>query len=196
MQFDPQPLVAGEVDGWFSFVTNEPNLLKVQGVETVNFLLADFNYPLVSQTYMATEETIENEPRGPQGGAQGRHHGLARLDQGPRRSAPSYAVEIYGKDLGLDVPEQTLESEAQNELIVQPDTMANGIMTITDDARSTETIDTLALGGIDDHRRAAVRHVAARRGLRREPRAQGHPRAAWRPRQMETVLSDTDDPRR
>jgi len=59
VQFDPQPLVAGEVDSWFSFVTNEPNLLKVQGVDTVNFLLADFNYPLPSQTYMATEENIE-----------------------------------------------------------------------------------------------------------------------------------------
>ena len=33
VQFDPTPLAHGEVDGWFSFVTNEPNLLKVQGVE-------------------------------------------------------------------------------------------------------------------------------------------------------------------
>ena len=30
-QFDPQPLVAGEVDGWFSFFTNEPNLLQHAG---------------------------------------------------------------------------------------------------------------------------------------------------------------------
>ena len=31
VQFDPSPLVAGQVDGWFSFVTNEPNLLKTAG---------------------------------------------------------------------------------------------------------------------------------------------------------------------
>jgi hypothetical protein len=57
-----------------------------------------------------------------------------------------YAVEIYGKDLGLDVPEQTLESVAQNKLIVSSDTLANGIMTITDTLME-ETISTLALGG-------------------------------------------------
>jgi ABC-type nitrate/sulfonate/bicarbonate transport system substrate-binding protein len=34
VQFDPQPLVNGEADGWMSFVTNEPNLLKVKGVDT------------------------------------------------------------------------------------------------------------------------------------------------------------------
>jgi len=56
------------------------------------------------------------------------------------------AVEQYGKDLGLEVEEQTLESESQNQLIVTPDTMTNGIMTATDELLS-ETISTLALGG-------------------------------------------------
>ncbi len=42
------------------------------------------------------------------------------------------AVEQYGKDLGLEVEEQTLESESQNELIVTADTKANGIMTATE----------------------------------------------------------------
>ena len=31
VQFDPQPLAKGEVDGWFSFFTNEPNTLKLAG---------------------------------------------------------------------------------------------------------------------------------------------------------------------
>ena len=58
VQFDPLPLTQGVVDGWFSFVTNEPNLLKVKGVDTVTFLLADFKYPLVSETYMVTTDTL------------------------------------------------------------------------------------------------------------------------------------------
>ena len=52
VQFDPTPLVAKEVDGWFSFVTNEPNLLKTKGVDTAVILLADYDYPLVSETYV------------------------------------------------------------------------------------------------------------------------------------------------
>ncbi len=33
VQFDPTPLAQGTVDGWFSFFTNEPNLLKLKGVQ-------------------------------------------------------------------------------------------------------------------------------------------------------------------
>ena len=145
VQFDPQPLVAGEVDTWFSFVTNEPNLLKVQGVETVNFLLADFNYPLPSQTYMATEENIEKNRDALKAVLKADIMGWHDSIKDPVRGA-TYAVEIYGKDLGLDIPEQTLESVAQNKLIVQPDTLANGIMTITPELEE-KTIATLALGG-------------------------------------------------
>jgi ABC-type nitrate/sulfonate/bicarbonate transport system substrate-binding protein len=147
VQFDPQPLVGGEVDTWFSFVTNEPNLLKVQGVETVNFLLADFNYPLPSQTYMATEESIENSREALKAVLKADIMGWHESIKDPELGA-TYAVEIYGKDLGLDVPEQTLESYAQNQLIVQPDTMTNGIMTISD-VLMEETISTLAIGGTE-----------------------------------------------
>jgi ABC-type nitrate/sulfonate/bicarbonate transport system substrate-binding protein len=45
VQFDPTPLTQGQVDGWFSFITNEPIELKLKGFNTATFLLADFNYP-------------------------------------------------------------------------------------------------------------------------------------------------------
>ena len=89
VQFDPQPLVAKEVDGWFSFVTNEPNLLKAKGVDTVTFLLADYKYPLVSETYVVKKRTLTEQARQDQGDAPGRHQGLAGEHQGPdaRRQA-------------------------------------------------------------------------------------------------------------
>jgi hypothetical protein len=46
--------------------------------------------------------------------------------------AAKLAVETYGKDLGLDLPGQTEQATAQNELIVSPDTEANGLFTMTD----------------------------------------------------------------
>ena len=146
-QFDPQPLANGEVDGWFSFVTNEPNLLLVQGIETETLLLADFNYPLVSQIYVVRRDTLENERDKIKAflmaDIRGWHDSLAD----PGRGA-ELAVNEYGADLGLEVEEQTLESESQNELILSDDTRANGIMTMTDELVA-ENIDTLGIAGID-----------------------------------------------
>lgn len=147
VQFDPQPLTTGEVDGWFSFVTNEPNLLKVQGIDTVTFLLNDYNYPLVSQTYMALEKNLTDKRDALKAVLLADIKGWHESIKDPTLGA-TLAVENYGKDLGLTVEEQTLESKSQNELIVTPDTQTNGIMTATNTLLE-ETISTLALGGTD-----------------------------------------------
>ena len=125
VQFDPQPLVAGEVDGWFSFVTNEPNLLKVQGVDTVTFLLADYKYPLVSETYVVQEErphrrtTATRSRRCSRADIKGWHENI----KDPALGA-TLAATKYGKDQNLTVEEQTLESKSENKLILTPDTEA------------------------------------------------------------------------
>ena len=146
-QFDPQPLVAGEVDGWFSFITNEPNLLAVQGVDTATLLLADFGYILPSETYMTTEENISSKRDALKAvlkaDIMGWHESIKDPELGARLT-----VENYGKDLGLELEEQTLESASQNELIVTDDTLANGIMTITPELEE-QCIATLALGGTE-----------------------------------------------
>lgn len=146
-QFDPSPLVDKQVDGWFSFITNEPNLLKVKGVQTHSFLLNDFGYPLVSQVYVVQKDSLTKDRDKIKAlllaDIKGWHGSIKDPAAGPK-----LGVEKYGKDQKLDVAEQTLESKAQNELIVTPDTKANGILTVTD-ALLDETISSLKLGGID-----------------------------------------------
>jgi ABC-type nitrate/sulfonate/bicarbonate transport system substrate-binding protein len=146
-QFDPQPLVAGEVDGWFSFITNEPNLLKVQGVDTANLLLNDFGYPLVSEILVVQTKSLTND--------RDKIKALLRADiKGWQDSykdpsaGPKLVVSKYGKDLGLNEQEQTLESQAQNQLIFTQDTLKNGLFTISDELLS-ETMSTLKLAGIN-----------------------------------------------
>ncbi len=146
-QFDPQPLANHEVDGWFSFVTNEPNLLKVQGIDTATLLLADYNYPLVSQIYVVRRDTLEGDADKLKAFLAADIKGWHASLSDPQRGA-ELAVNEYGSDLGLEVEEQTLESESQNELIVSDDTRANGIMTMTDELIA-ENIDTLGIAGID-----------------------------------------------
>jgi len=146
-QFDPTPLANGEVDGWFSFVTNEPNLLKVQGVDTVNFLLNDHNYPLVSQIYIVQTDTLTKERDKLKAFLTAEIKGWHGNLKDPARGA-NLAVTKYGADLGLTEEEQVLESEAQNKLILDDRTKTEGIITITQD-QIDESIATLALSGID-----------------------------------------------
>jgi ABC-type nitrate/sulfonate/bicarbonate transport system substrate-binding protein len=146
VQFDPTPLTTGTVDGWFSFITNEPNLLKVKGIDTVTFLLADYNYPLVSETYIVRKSSVASERDKVKAmlvaDIKGWHDSIADPAAGPH-----LAVTKYGSTLGLNEAEQVLESRAQNKLVLTSDTMANGIFTITPDLLQ-KSINTLAIGGI------------------------------------------------
>jgi len=144
-QFDPQPLVAGEVDGWFSFFTNEPNLLKTKGVDTAIMLLNDHGYPMVSETYAVKKSTLTGDRAKLKAALIGDIKGWTDSLADPKAGA-TLAATKYGKDLGLDEAEQTLESAAQNTVVSTADTKTNGLFTITDELID-ETLETLALGG-------------------------------------------------
>jgi ABC-type nitrate/sulfonate/bicarbonate transport system substrate-binding protein len=147
VQFDPTPLTTGQVDGWFSFITNEPNLLKVKGFATYAFLLADFNYPLVSETYMVKTSDITSNRAKIKAFLTAEIKAWQQQIANPTLGA-TYAVNVYGKDQGLTVAEQTLEAKAQNNLLVTADTQANGLFTITP-ALIAENIATLKLAKVD-----------------------------------------------
>jgi ABC-type nitrate/sulfonate/bicarbonate transport system substrate-binding protein len=147
VQFDPLPLTTGQVDGWFSFITNEPSLLKVKGFDTYSFLLSDYKYPSVSESYMVRTESIDNDRDKIKAMLTANIRGWKDNLADPKLGA-HLAVTVYGKDLGLDEAEQTLESTAENKLILDADTKKNGLFTITDELVA-ETVATLQLGGVD-----------------------------------------------
>ena len=147
VQFDPTPLAQKQVDGWVSYVTNEPNLLKVKGVDTFTFLFNDYHYPVFTNTYFVTEQTLADKA------ARANVVNFLRADirgwqdslKDPKLGA-QLTIDNYGKNLGLDVPEQTLESQAANQLIESSDTIAHGLFWMTDE-RIADTVKTVALGG-------------------------------------------------
>jgi ABC-type nitrate/sulfonate/bicarbonate transport system substrate-binding protein len=146
VQFDPLPLTTGQVDGWFSFITNEPNELRVKGFNVTTFLLADHNYPLVSETYMVKSSTIAKERDTIKKFFRAEIHGWKDNIADPALGA-HLAATVYGKDLGLDEKEQTLESKDEVKLISTPETQKNGLFTVTDQLIE-ENIATLALAGV------------------------------------------------
>ncbi|WP_194816204.1 ABC transporter substrate-binding protein [Nocardia sp. XZ_19_385] len=130
-QYDPTPLANGEVDGWVSYVTNEPITLAAKGFANANFLFADFNLPLVAETLTVKQSTIDNERDKLKAFLAAEIKGWKDAVASPAESA-RLAVEIYGKDQKLDLAEQTKEATAQNDLVVSADTAANGLLTMTE----------------------------------------------------------------
>ena len=147
VQFDPSPLAQGQVDGWFSFFTNEPNTLKLQGVPNTYFLLADYNYPLVSETYVVKTDTLDSDRDKLKAFLRAEIQGWQANLKNPVLGA-TLAAKKYGKDQKLTVKEQTLESKDENTVILTSETATNGLFTITDELVQ-ENIDTLGIAGID-----------------------------------------------
>lgn len=145
-QFDPTPLVNGEADTWFSFITNEPNLLKEQGVETFSFLLADFGYPLVSEVLVVSVESLTAKRDHLKAFLKAEILGWHEVYKDPKGAA-ALTVNDYGKDLGLSADEQELEVRSENELIWTDETKANGIFTLTDELIA-KNIETLGKAGL------------------------------------------------
>ena len=144
--FDTAELVAGAVDGWFSFITNEPNELKVKGTATTTFLLSDNKLPLVSQHYIVNTDVLKSSRDKIKAVLHAEILGWRDSLKDPALGAHLAATK-YGADLKLDEAEQTNESKDQNKLILTDDTKKNGIFTITDEHVS-ETIDSLGKAGI------------------------------------------------
>jgi ABC-type nitrate/sulfonate/bicarbonate transport system substrate-binding protein len=147
VQFDPTPLTQGQVDGWFSFVTNEPVDLKFShNFDTVTMVLADTGLPLVSEVYVVKADTIKNQRDKLKAFLRAEVKGWADNIKDPSLGG-NLAANVYGKDNKLDAAEQTLESKAENDLIVSADTKANGLFTISD-ALVDKNIQALSSAGI------------------------------------------------
>lgn len=129
-QFDPSPLANGEVDGWVSYVTNEPITLASKGFKNHAMLFADFNLPLVAETFTVKQETIDNERDKLKAFLIAEIKGWRDAVADPSGSA-HLAAEVYGKDQNLDTAEQAEEAKAQVGLVVSADTLANGLFTMT-----------------------------------------------------------------
>ncbi|MGV9859433.1 ABC transporter substrate-binding protein [Gordonia sp. NPDC003425] len=145
VQYDPTPLTKGEVDGWTAYITNEPITLAASGFANTNFLFADFGLPLVAETLVVRQDTIDNERDKVKAFLKADIQGWYDAVADPQGSA-NLAVTKYGKDLNMDLGEQTKEAIAQNALVISADTKANGLLTMTD-ALIEQNMEALAKAG-------------------------------------------------
>ena len=148
VQFDPAPLVAGEVDAFVSFQTNQPIQLKTQGVETVTFLLADFGFNLYTDTLIVAAGSLKDADKRAiivkLVGATIKGWTDAIADPA---MAAKLVVDKYGKSLSLDLNAQTLTAKAEIPLVQTDETKAHGLLIMTD-AGIAQNMTTLKNSGI------------------------------------------------
>ena len=147
VEYDPAPLIDGEVDGFLAYITNESITVESAGYTVTNLPFADNGLPFVAESIITTEQMIDEEPEKVKAFLEAEILGWQDYLRDPEEGA-RLAVEEYGKDLDLDMAKEVEQAEVQSTLIVTPDVQANGLLTITDDLVQ-QVLDTLAAADID-----------------------------------------------
>lgn len=148
VQFDPAPLVSGEVDAFASFQTNQPIQLALQGIKTVTFLLADYHFNLWQDVIEVSEDTLNDKAqralavKAIRATVRGWEAAVANPDEAAR-----LVVNDYGKNLKLGLKAQTLTARAEVPLVETAETRKNGLLTMSAEGIS-RNIDTMRLEGI------------------------------------------------
>lgn len=145
-QYDPAPLVNGEVDSLLCWLTDLPVAMTVQGIDNVTMLLADYGYSVHSQTYIVTEESLAERRDQVIGLLKGEILGWQEYQAGTDAAAELTVARF--PDLGLDLDAQKLQASEQLKLMFSPDTEANGFLWFTDESVN-QNVETLGQLGVE-----------------------------------------------
>lgn len=143
-QYDPAPLVSGQVDCLLCWDTDLPVAMTIQGVDNTTMLMADHGYAVHSQTYIATIDSIANRRADLVSLLRGEVMGWTDYQADPDAAA-ALTVEMF-PDAGLDLRTQELQARRQVPLMFSELTEANGFGWFTDETVAAN-IETLALLG-------------------------------------------------
>lgn len=147
VQYDPAPLLNGEVDGFIAYLTNESITVAASGVEVTNLPFADNGLPFVAETITVTDDAIANDREKLKAFLVAEIKGWTDAVNDPEAGA-KLAVSDYGKDLDLILENSVAGATVQAEqLVVSDETAENGLFTISD-ALQKETVKSLAGAGI------------------------------------------------
>lgn len=145
-QYDPAPLVSGQVDCLLCWETDLPVAMTVQEIDNTTMLMADHGYALHSQTYIATEDALATRRDDLvallRGEVMGWNDFLADTD-----AAAALTTQMF-PDAGLDLATQKLQAARQVPLMFSDLTAENGFGWFTDETIAAN-IETLALLGRD-----------------------------------------------
>lgn len=141
--FDPTPLAQGQVDGWFSFITNEPIELALEGVMTHTFLLADYNYPEIGNVFITTTDSLQSD-RDKVKACMTAEIKAWRLCISDPNLAATTTIHDFPSAGKLQAEQE--QAVAQNKIMATGDALTHGLFYVTP-ATQAANCSTLALGG-------------------------------------------------
>lgn len=147
VQFDPSVLTTGQIDGFMSYITNEPITLAEKGFANATLLFADHGFPLTAETFVVAADSVDADRDKVKAFLLAEIKGWTDACNDPA-AATRLAVEEYGEELELDAVVEEQGMEAQKALIITDDVTANGLFTMTAEVIE-ENITSLGLGGIE-----------------------------------------------
>ena len=144
---DTSLLTTGQVDGYIAYTTSGANALIAAGFDAVEFLFADNGLPMVGEVLVVSQDAIDNDREKVKAVMKAVIQGWQAAFADPE-NAVDLTVNNYGKEQGYDLAQQQRSFDAQSLLINTDDTAANGLLSVTD-TLVEETVDSMALAGID-----------------------------------------------
>ncbi|MGO4453559.1 ABC transporter substrate-binding protein [Arthrobacter sp. RAF14] len=145
-QFDPAPLAVGEVDALLGFASNQPVALKNNGIDTYVMPTADFGLNRMQQVFFVTQETLDDKDKRARAKAflQAAREGTTKM-LADHKAAAELTVKLYGKEVGLNVKDQTANLDALAPFVGGGDSSELFLMS---DKLIEQTIESLALIGV------------------------------------------------
>ncbi|MEQ6902522.1 ABC transporter substrate-binding protein [Nocardioides sp. YIM 152588] len=154
VEFDPTPLIKGEVDGFMAYLTNEAITVGAEQ-EVTNLAYAENGVPYVAETFSVTDQFLAENRDLLKAFLTAEIKGWTDVFTEPTEETVSLVEKFYnaGADAGDlnanfgPLPATTGDSlEAEKELISTEETEANGLFTISDELKA-QTIESLAAAG-------------------------------------------------
>jgi len=158
VDFDPTPLMNGDVDGFMAYLTNEALTVELAGYEITNLSYADNGVPYVAETFSVTDQYLAENKELLKAFLTAEIQGwtdvfqnstddsIALIEKYYNAAAEESAEGLEAVFGALDPTKTGMGLEAEKLLISTEETEANGLFTISD-ALKQQTVDSLAAAG-------------------------------------------------
>jgi ABC-type nitrate/sulfonate/bicarbonate transport system substrate-binding protein len=156
---EPDLLLHNEIDALYVFITNQPLIYEQVAKEKPVLLLdSENNFDVCSSLYLARTKDIEGGHRDAlvrffRGLIKGWERNLQDPELGAR-----LAAEKYGKDLGLNLEQQTKENQTQNTLAIGDITQEKGLLRLSPEfieQRAYKSFEAAGVKGLPEISRVA-----------------------------------------
>jgi ABC-type nitrate/sulfonate/bicarbonate transport system substrate-binding protein len=118
-EFDPTPLLKGEVDATIDFVTDVPYTIQQKGKKATSFLLADAGFLIYNDTVVVTEDTLSEKKAALKKFLAASRKGWATALADPGATVNSFS-KSYFKGTGRTAAADTFLATAEKPLMDSP----------------------------------------------------------------------------